>query len=190
MAEAKGRRALIPKDDGFKGSFIDALVRGLNHADPRDCPLTDARTKGENYSTCPMSWDKQDPATSKACSVCSAILVQWSISKDVSVQTQPKPQRTINLSPLEQIEVLDRGFLSRKRVNITGYRQRQRNIVEVDGISVPLSDAPFRLLLRLVAVLYENNDGFVLMGTEMGRGGLAAEGFYHEDGVHQAIERP
>jgi hypothetical protein len=53
---------------------------------------------------------------------------------------------------------------------------------------VILTDAEFKLLLRLVVALFEAEDGFVARGNLSG-GGLGDEGIYAPEAVEQAVNR-
>jgi hypothetical protein len=102
----------------------------------------------------------------------------------------PRKAPRIVLSDEEEEEFDACGFKSRLPIVITGRRERRAgNVLEVGGARVVLTDAPFKLFLRLVAALHETQDGFLPRGSMLDSGGLVAEGFYTEDGVDQALSR-
>jgi hypothetical protein len=102
----------------------------------------------------------------------------------------PRKAPRIVLSDEEEEQFDACGFKSRFPIVITGRRERRTgNVLEVGGARVVLTDAPFKLFLRLVAALHETQDGFLPRGSMLDGGGLVVEGFYTEDGVDQALNR-
>jgi hypothetical protein len=94
------------------------------------------------------------------------------------------------LSDDEEREVELHGFKSRLPIRITGKREpRSANVVEVAGEPVSVTDQPFKLFVRLVVALFEKPDGFVERGSMKTTSGLAAEGYYHPEGMEQAAAR-
>jgi len=86
--------------------------------------------------------------------------------------------------PLNEREFEARRFCSRHAIHITGrIVRRQANVVQVGSADVPVTERPFQLFMRLVAGLFETDDGFLPRGSMKHGGGLADEGYYtSEDG--------
>jgi hypothetical protein len=96
---------------------------------------------------------------------------------------------TVELSSVEEQEFGASGALSRSLITIEGVRKKKKNLVEVDGSTVELTAAPFRLFLRLIAALYETADGYAERGIMRSGSGLVAEGYYTAAGMEQATSR-
>ena len=76
----------------------------------------------------------------------------------------PRPTPHLVLSPNEEREFERRQFMSRVPIVLTGRRERRLgNKIEVNGQTVVLTDAPFRIFLRLVLGLFETRDGWLSM---------------------------
>lgn len=102
--------------------------------------------------------------------------------------TRQRPR--VILTDEEEREVQLHGFKSRLPINITGKREpRSANVVEVAGEPVTVTDQPFKLFMRLVVASFEKPDGLVARGSMKTTSGLAAEGYYHAEGMEQAIDR-
>lgn len=105
------------------------------------------------------------------------------------------PARTVPLVTLtaaEEQEFLAAGFTCRWPIVVTGRTAAHgANIIEINGEERRFGPATFMLFMRLVAGLSETTGGYVRKG-KMGRGGgggLAAEGYYTEEGMEGAIGR-
>ena len=96
---------------------------------------------------------------------------------------------SISLTPKEQREFVEMGALSQTPVRVTGIIRKRRNVVDVGGLAVELRLSPFRLLLRLVAALYETTDGFIHRGGMLTGRGLVEEGYYNVASIDQALAR-
>ena len=104
-----------------------------------------------------------------------------------------KPVRRVPpviLSQTEEQEFLAQGFKSRTPIHITGRMERRKgNIIEIGGHDVILTDAPFRMLLRLVVALYESEGGFLSRdGIRYGTG-VDGEMLLAPEGLDQALGR-
>jgi hypothetical protein len=108
-------------------------------------------------------------------------------------QALQKPSRRaprISLSDEEEREFALRGFRSRLPILITGRTEgRRRNLLEVAGHDVILTDSAFRLLLRLVVALVETNDGFLSRAGLTYGADLDSEQALAPEGLDQALSR-
>lgn len=114
--------------------------------------------------------------------------------KKVSLQEPLRQaQRTVPLVTLstdQQAEARAAAFRCSWPIVVTGrVAKRGANVVEINGTERRLSPRTFPLLVRLVAALVETDNGYVPMGSMRGGGGLASEGYYPSDEVHQANSR-
>ena len=99
----------------------------------------------------------------------------------------PSAPDPIGLTPDEESTSRAAGFRSRIRIDITGRRERQRNVVRVDGIDVFLTEAAFKAFLLLVVAAIVCTDGWVdtkLLRTGVG---LGLEGQFFPSGVHGGL---
>lgn len=100
--------------------------------------------------------------------------------KDVAVQ----------LSPDEEQEFERLGFKSRLPIRITGRTERRNsNVIDVTGHRVVLTDAPFRMFLRLVVALCETPDGFLSRSDLRYGTGIDGETDLAPEGLDQALSR-
>lgn len=82
------------------------------------------------------------------------------------------------------------GFKSRLPIRITGRTERRKgNVIDVAGHGVILTDAPFRMFLRLVVALCETTDGFLSRNDLRYGTGIDSEGVLAPDGLDQALSR-
>lgn len=105
---------------------------------------------------------------------------------DVSALLAEAPRRkpTITLTPQQEEEFVQRGYRSRLPIFITGdTEKRATNVLEIDGIRVPVNDAPFGIFLALVVALSKNKEGSV------SKAGLRSRGLVKFGGEDQAINR-
>jgi hypothetical protein len=104
-----------------------------------------------------------------------------------------KPARKaprVVLSDDEEEEFERLGFKSRLPIRITGRIERRKgNVIDVAGHSVVLTDAPFKMLLRLVVALCETTDGFLSRNELTYGAGIDSEGVLAPDGLDQALSR-
>jgi hypothetical protein len=108
-------------------------------------------------------------------------------------QALQKPSRRaprVSLSDEEEREFALRGFRSRLPILITGRTEgRRRNLLEVAGHDVILTDSSFRLLLRLVVALVETDDGFLSRADLTYGADLDSEQALAPEGLEQALSR-
>jgi hypothetical protein len=104
-----------------------------------------------------------------------------------------KPRRRaprVLLSDEEEREFGLRGFASRLPIVITGRTEgRRRNLLEVAGHDVSLTDSEFRLLLRLVIALFETDDAFLSRADLVYGTDLDSEQALAPEGLDQALSR-
>jgi hypothetical protein len=95
----------------------------------------------------------------------------------------------ITLTTEEELESRKQGFKGAFPVQITGRQElRTSNVVKIGATEILVPGAEFRLLLRLVVALFQNDDGFVPKGNLQG-GGLGEEGIYPPHELEQAVSR-
>lgn len=111
----------------------------------------------------------------------------------VSVDTPSRPTASppdVVLSPPEERSFRTQQFKSRQVVQVTGQTEaRKSNVIRIGGAEVLLPDSQFRLFLRLIVALFENDHGYVTRESLRYGEGADWDGELAPDGLDQAISR-
>lgn len=112
------------------------------------------------------------------------------LSYEERSEIHPKPEHPIVLSEEEEEEFARNRYKSREPIEITGHIEGLKgNVVRLAGKEVIITDAPFKLFLRLVIQLQEAKDGFLALKDLKYGEGIDGELELAPDGIEQALSR-